>query len=200
MPARRFLTDAHRAEDVARPDRGGEAEVRVVRDPQRVLLVVERDDARDRPEDLLAGDAAGVVDVVENRRLDEISRDRARRRTARPPPSASFASRLPISWYARTRSNCSRLTSGPIFVARSMPWPSVIVFAFSTIASTNLLVDRPLHQDAAAGRADLALVDEDAEQRAVDRGLEVRVGEEDVRRLAAELERDLLQRRRPRRA
>ena len=61
-----------------------------------------------------------------------------------------------------------------------------------------LLVDRPLHQDAAAGRADLALVEEDAEQRAVDRRLEVGVGEEDVRRLAAELERDLLQRRRPR--
>ena len=57
-----------------------------------------------------------------------------------------------------------------------------------------LLVDRPLDQDAAACRADLALVEEHAEQRAFDRHLEVGVGEEDVRRLAAELERDLLQR------
>jgi hypothetical protein len=28
---------------------------------------------------------------------------------------------------------------GPIFVARSMPFPSVIVFAFAAIASTNSL-------------------------------------------------------------
>ena len=44
------------------------------------------------------------------------------------------------------------------------------------------------------GRAHFALVEEHAEQRAFDRRLEVGVGEEDVRRLAAELERDLLQR------
>ena len=68
-----------------------------------------------------------------------------------------------------------------------------MVLAFSTIASTHLLVDRPSDQDAAARRADLALVDEDAEERAVHRGLEVGVGEEDVGRLAAELQADLLQ-------
>src|SRR5262249_59887241 len=55
-------------------------------------------------------------------------------------------------------------------------------------------VDRTLHQDAAARGADFALVEEDAEQRALDRDAEIGVGEEDVRRLAAELERDLLQR------
>ena len=70
----------------------------------------------------------------------------------------------------------------------------MIVFAFSAIASTNCVVDRPLHEDAAAGRAHLALIDEHAEERAVDGRLEIGVGEEDVRRLAAELERDLLQR------
>ena len=75
-----------------------------------------------------------------------------------------------------------------------MPGPSVIVLRLLDHRVDELLVDRPLHEDAAARRADLALVDEDAEQRAVDRGLEVGVGEEDVRRLAAELERDLLQR------
>ena len=55
-----------------------------------------------------------------------------------------------------------------------------------------LAVDGALDQDAAAGRADFALVDEDAEERAVDGGFEVGVGEEDVGRLAAELERDAL--------
>ena len=57
----------------------------------------------------------------------------------------------------------------------------------------NCVVDRLLDEDARAGRAHLALVDEHAEQRAVDGRLEVRVREEDVRRLAAQLERDALQ-------
>src|SRR5262245_25659800 len=48
------LDHPQRAEDVARPDRRRQAEVGVVRDPQRVLLAVERDDRRDRTEDLLA--------------------------------------------------------------------------------------------------------------------------------------------------
>src|SRR5439155_10016672 len=56
------------------------------------------------------------------------------------------------------------------------------------------LVDRTLDEDAAAGRTHLPLVDEHAEERAVDGRLEVGVGEKDVRRLAAELQRYFLQR------
>jgi hypothetical protein len=56
------------------------------------------------------------------------------------------------------------------------------------------LVNRALTRNAAAGRTDFALVEEDAEERAFYRGLEIGVREEDVRRLAAELERNLLQR------
>ena len=55
-----------------------------------------------------------------------------------------------------------------------------------------LFVDRFLHQDAAAGGADFALIDEDAEERAVDGGFEIGVGEENVGRLAAEFEGDAL--------
>ena len=50
-----------------------------------------------------------------------------------------------------------------------------------------LAVDGPLHQDAAAGRTDFTLVDEDAEERAVDGGFEIGVGEEDVGGLAAQV-------------
>ena len=49
-----------------------------------------------------------------------------------------------------------------------------------------------MNQNAASRRADFALIDEDAEQRAVDCGFEVRVREKNVRRLATELERDPL--------
>ncbi len=57
-----------------------------------------------------------------------------------------------------------------------------------------LVVDGLLDQDAAARRADFALVDEDAEECAVDGGFEIGIGEKDVRRLAAQLKRDALDR------
>ena len=64
------------------------------------------------------------------------------------------------------------------------------------VALAELVVDRALDQDAAAGRAALAVQREDAEQRRVDRGVEVGVGEHDGGRLAAELHREALEERR----
>ena len=58
------------------------------------------------------------------------------------------------------------------------------------------IVERAFENEPRSGRADLSRVGEDAEERVVDRRLEIGVGEDDVRRLAAELERDLLQVRR----
>ena len=57
-----------------------------------------------------------------------------------------------------------------------------------------LFVDRLLHQDAAAGGTNFALVDEHAEQRAIDGGFEIGIGEKNVGRFAAEFERDALHR------
>ena len=54
------------------------------------------------------------------------------------------------------------------------------------------VVDVVVDEEARARFAHLALVEEGAEERAVDRDVEVRVGADDVRRLAAELERHLL--------
>src|SRR5262249_27458945 len=63
--------EAGRGIAVVGEDRGGETVGRVVRDPQRLLLVVEADDRDDRSEDLLAGDGHLRGDGVEDRRLDE---------------------------------------------------------------------------------------------------------------------------------
>src|SRR4029079_2109220 len=70
-PGAQLLHRPHRAEDVARPYGGGEAVITVVRDPDRVGLVVERNHRRHRSKDFLARDARRVVDGVEDRRLDE---------------------------------------------------------------------------------------------------------------------------------
>ncbi len=61
-----------------------------------------------------------------------------------------------------------------------------------------LLVDGVLDDQARTGRADLAGVEEDRGEGVVDGGFEVGVGEDHVRVLAAELERDLLHRARRR--
>ena len=60
--------------------------------------------------------------------------------------------------------------------------------------------DRLLDEQARTGAADVALVEEDAVDDALDRLVERRVLEDDVGRLAAELEREVLARARRRRA
>ena len=57
--------------DVVGEHRGVEAEDGVIRDPDRVALVVGGDHAEDRAEDLLLGDGRRVVDIAEDRRLHE---------------------------------------------------------------------------------------------------------------------------------
>ena len=73
-----------------------------------------------------------------------------------------------------------------------MPWPSRIRSARARQFGDEAVVDAVLDDQPAAGRADLAAVQERGGERVVDRGVEVGVGEHDVRVLAAELERDPL--------
>jgi hypothetical protein len=73
MPVRRPFTMRIRAKDIGRPHCGREAAVGVVRDAQRIRFIVERDDARHGSEDFFARDSVGGVDVVEDRRLDEVA-------------------------------------------------------------------------------------------------------------------------------
>ena len=65
------LRDADRPSDVARPDAAGQPVGRGVGESDRFLLGVERDDADDRAEDLLADEAHVRVRSVEDRRHQE---------------------------------------------------------------------------------------------------------------------------------
>ena len=73
-----------------------------------------------------------------------------------------------------------------------------------TVADANLLrpldealdetvVQRLFEEQSRTRRADLPGVGEDAEERVVDRGLEIGIGKDDVRRFSAEFERDFLE-------
>src|SRR6185295_20186709 len=59
---------ADRPVEVARPDRTAEPERVVVRDRQRLVLIVERQHGQDRPEDLLPRDRHLGTHVIEDRR------------------------------------------------------------------------------------------------------------------------------------
>ncbi len=69
-----------RATQIVRPDARGETELGRVRDLDRIILGVERDDRQDRSEDLLLRDRRGSVDVSEHGRTDEERRGLARDR------------------------------------------------------------------------------------------------------------------------
>ena len=66
--------------------------------------------------------------------------------------------------------------------------------AFSDKRVQHAVVDGALDEQARSRRADFALIRERAEQRAVDRRLEIGVGEHDVGILAAKLDRHALDR------
>src|SRR5205809_706060 len=187
------LHGAHGAEDVARPYRGGETVVRVVGDRQGVLFVVEWDDAGHRSEDFFASDPKRVIDIVEDRRLDE--KAAVESASGRPPASARDL-RFLLADFLIPPDAVELLAADerPHLRVALQPGAELDLPRFVDHRVHELLVDRPLHENAAACRADFALVDEDAEERPVYRRLEIGVGEEDIGRLAAELEGDLLQR------
>ena len=108
------------------------------------------------------------------------------------PETATVPSVAPSRMYSETRCCWARLTTGPIVVAgveaRAQAEPP------ATVAEPveHLAVDVGVHVDPGAGGADLALVGEHARRRCRRWRRQVGVGEDDVRRLAAELDADPL--------
>ena len=185
---------------VARPDPGRQAVRRVVGDPERLGLVVELGHGQDRPEDLLARDPP----VVRRRRRGSSAGCRSRRsprgparrrrRPGRPPRARARRSPAPCRAGARRR---SRRAASPDRAAR----PARASRPSAAIRSTSSSRTERWTIEPRARVAGLAAVVEDppADRR---RGrLEVAdVGEDDLRALPAELERDRLDvrsRRRP---
>ena len=119
-----------------------------------------------RAEDLLAGDAVGLGDAGEQRRREPEAVGRAAR-TAGDQRSAPSAS--PMSESSRIRASCSAELIAPmsVFLSSGSPTRSVRHPALEPVEE--LVGDRLLHQQPRAGAADVALVEEDAVDDALDR-------------------------------
>src|SRR5262245_14136726 len=75
---------------VVREHGGVQAVARVVRDLDRLVLALGRNDAEHRAEDLVARDGRAVVDVPEHGRLDEVAAIEMRRPTATAREAGPF--------------------------------------------------------------------------------------------------------------
>src|SRR5579863_3020266 len=178
-----------RAGDVARPDRGGEPVVRVVALKNRVVLILERDRRGDRPEDLLARDPHFIVDTGEQRRVDEVALAGSRRTAGRDRGAlllTDFEITLDaIELLARNqRPDRALLIEG---IAHRDALAEIRELAH------HFVVTLALHENPRARAADLPRVEEHAHHRGRHGLIEIGVREDDVRRLAAEFQRDLFQ-------
>src|SRR5215472_15972490 len=180
-----------RPEDVTRPHRRCKPVGCVIGDADGVLLVRKGNYSGHGAEDLLARDAGAVCGVVEDRRLHVIALCEGRRPSASDRQLGFGLADLQI----RVDALVLFLADQRSHLGFAREWRAELdAFRLLGHGLHEPRVDGALYEDAAASRANLALVDEDAEQRAVDSRFEVGVGEEYVGRLAAEFQRDPLHR------
>ena len=114
----------------------------------------------------------------------------------RLPPTTTLAPFCTASaMCSSTFSTAFMSISGPITTPGSTPLPTFIAPAASARRLRERVVDAVLHQDAVGADAGLAGIAVLRGDRALDRHLDVGVVEHDERRVAAEFQRDLLDRR-----
>src|ERR1700720_317014 len=176
--------------DVAGPDAGGEAVDVGVGLRHGVLDVAERDHHQHRPEDLFSRHGHVVVDAVEDGRLHEpaLAAD-ARRLAAVGDPRALAPADVDVTQHALAllgRHQRAEARLGVERIARDQAAGALHQ------ALDQLVVDLLLDEQARAGGAYLTLAVKDAVVGALHRSVEIGVGEDDVRRLAAQLEGDAL--------
>lgn len=177
----------------------GEAVLGVVGEGHGLVLGAEGLDGEDRPEDLLADDAHLAVAVVEDGRLVEVAvlgalRGRLGALAAGAQHRALLEGGLDV-----------HLDLGALLLGDQRAALDTVLGAASEADllgaagqfGDEAVPDRLLDDEAGAGRADLAAVDEAGVEGLVDGGVEALVGgagvgEDDVGVLAAELEGDLL--------
>ena len=190
MPASQLARDVMRAPQVLRVDVAAEAVGGAVCEGDRLFLAVERRYRQHRPEYLVLRDAGFLSDIGNDGQRQEVTRPTARRRVAAPPainrpPSALTACSMTPSMRCNDglrndRSHHRRR------IQRIADWECAPPIALQHLQI--LLVDRPLDQQSRAVDAALPADADGARESAPGGLLQIRVGEHDHRRLAAQLE------------
>src|SRR6266404_4592755 len=184
------LDDTKGFVNVAGPDGGGEAVGRVIGDANGVRFAFERNHRGNGAENFLAGDARVVIHIVENRWFDVEAFAEMLRATATDGDFRFFLAEFEVG------------TDAVVLLLADQR--AHLGFAFEGGAELDALgffghgihelgIDFLFDEDAAAGRADFSLIDEDTEERAVNGRFPIRAIEENVRGFASEFERDALE-------
>src|SRR5262249_33755323 len=181
-----------RAFDVLRPDRGGEAIGAVVRHADRVLVLVEWLDVAAGSEDLLAHRFRVLVEAGPDRGLDPRAlghRALHLRRAAAGDDLGAVALRgLVIGEHLFAVAEADERSLRRRLVERIAAFQA---FGLGLQRVDELVEDRPLDIDALGVEAYLAAIREHRARHAIHRRVEIAIGVDDRRILAAELERDV---------
>src|SRR6266436_4459317 len=160
--AKRF-DDAEGFVNVAGPDGGGEAIGRVVGDANGVRFTFEGNHGGDRAENFLAGDARVVIHVVENRWLNVETFAKLLRAAAADGDFRFFLAEFEVGTDAvELLLADQRAHLGFAFAGGA----ELDALGFFGHGIHELGIDFLFDEDAAAGRADFSLIDEDTEERA----------------------------------
>src|SRR5580698_3707086 len=177
--------------NVARPDGGGEAVGRVVGDADGVGFTIEGNHGRNWAEDFFAGNARGVVHVVKNSRLDVKTLAELLRAAAADGDLCFFLADFQVGADAVILFFADQRTHFRFALERRAKLDALGLLGHRF---HKYGVDFLFDENAAARGTDLALIDEDAEERAIYGGFPIGVREKNVGRFAAEFKRDTLER------
>ena len=174
------------AGDVAGPQVGGQPIVHVVGDVQRFLLRVEGDGGEKGAEDLFPGDAHGPVGVAEKRGLEVVPVRRVFRAYAAGHQRGAFFP--PRGHVTQDLLEMQRVDQGAQLGGRVEGVAQADTLHAFREPADEIVIDVPFHQHPAAGGAPLPVEAVDHEHRGVQGPVQVRVGEDDHRVLAAQFE------------
>src|SRR5579863_4728004 len=184
-----------RLRDVASPHGGRQTVERFVRAVNNFVEVLEAQDGHHGPENFLLGNLHAVLDVAENRRLDEISFG-ADAVAAREEFGLVLLARFDIAHHYIELIAVHLRSLFGVLVERISNRARLRA---SDALCDEFVVALILDEQPRPGAAALPLVEEERLMRAFDGLVHIRISENDVGTFATELERDAFEVRRPRR-
>ena len=188
--AKRFH-NAERFVDIARPDGRREAVRRVVGDANCFRFPLEGNHGSDRTKNFFASDTRAVIHVIEDRRLDVVALAELLWASA----ADGYFGFLLANFEVGADAVVLLLAHQRPHLCFAIEWRAQLdALGLLRHGFDEFCIDFLFHQDAAARGTNFTLIDKDAEESAIDGSFPIRAIKENIRRLAAKLERDALKR------